>query len=116
MINMREHIKAIRGFRKVLALAVMITVLQPAPVHAASYSGIGFVDGANTDMGVCDLNYSYMEANSVRFTQKTLTMKRGEKTNTRVKLGPSGCTDSYTFRSSNKKVVTVNNSNFAHKF
>lgn len=78
------------------------------PIDLWQYTQAGSVDGANTDKGMCDLNYSYMEARSVRFTQATLTMKRGEKTNVKIKLGPTGCTDSYTFRSSNKKAVTVN--------
>ena len=51
-----------------------------------------------------------MEATSVKFVQSSLTMKKGTTTVAEVKLGPSGCTDTVTFKSSNKKVVTVNKS------
>ena len=34
----------------------------------------------------------------------------GEYSVAKIKLGPSGCTDTVTFKSSNKKVVTVNKS------
>lgn len=48
------------------------------PVDLWQYTRNGSVQGANTDQGVCDMNYSYMVATRVRFTQTTLTMKRGE--------------------------------------
>ena len=74
------------------------------------YTNEGSLDGANTDKGYCDLDYSYMEATSVKFVKSALTMKKGTTTVAEVKLGPSGCTDTITFKSSNKKVVTVNKS------
>ena len=74
------------------------------------YTNEGSLDGANTDKGYCDLNYSYMEATRVKFVKRALTMKKGTTTVAEVKLGPSGCTDTVTFKSSNKKVVTVNKS------
>ena len=74
------------------------------------YTNEGSLDGANTDKGYCDLDYSYMEATSVKFVKSSLAMKKGTTTVAEVKLGPSGCTDTVTFKSSNKKVVTVNKS------
>ena len=78
------------------------------PVDLWQYTKSGSVKGANTDRGTCDMNNSYMEAMRVRFTQSTLTMNRGETRNAKIRMNPSGCTDSRTFRSSNKRVVTVN--------
>ena len=72
------------------------------------YTNEGSLDGANTDKGYCDLDYSYMEATSVKFVKSSLTMKKGTTTVAKVKLGPSGCTDSISFKSSNSKVVSVN--------
>ena len=78
------------------------------PVDIWQYTSEGSLEGANTDKGYCDLNYSYMEATGVKFVKSSLTMKKGEITVAKVKLGPGGCTDTVTFKSSNKKVVTVN--------
>lgn len=72
------------------------------------YTNTGSLDGANTDKGYCDLDYSYMEAAGVKFVKSSLTMKKGTTTVAKVKLSPSGCTDTVTFKSSNKKVVVVN--------
>ena len=72
------------------------------------YTNEGSLDGANTDKGYCDLDYSYMEATSVKFVKSSLTMEKGTTTVAKVKLGPSGCTDSISFKSSNSKVVSVN--------
>lgn len=66
------------------------------------------MDGANTDKGFCDLVYSYMEATSVKFVKPSITMKKKMTAQAKVKIGPSGCTDTKTFKSSNPKVVTVN--------
>ena len=82
----------------------------PIPVDIWQYTSEGSLEGANTDQGYCDLNYSYMEATGVKFVQSSLAMKKGEATVAKVKLGPSGCTDTVTFKSSNKKVVAVNKS------
>ena len=48
-----------------------------------------------------------MEATNVKFKTESLKLKKGDSAVASVKLGPSGCTDSLTFTSSNKKVVTV---------
>ena len=80
----------------------------PVSVDIWQYTKEGSLEGANTDKGHCDLNYSYMEATSVKFKTETLKMKKGTTTVASVKLGPSGCTDTLTFTSSNKKVVAVN--------
>lgn len=82
----------------------------PVEADIWQYTNAGSLDGANTDQGYCDLNYSYMEALSVRFVKSSLTMKKGTTAVAKVKLGPAGCTDTVTFKSSNKKVVTVNKS------
>lgn len=78
------------------------------PFDMWQYTATGSIDGANTDQGYCDLNYSYMEAKSIKFTKTTLTMKKKTTTQAKVKMGPSGCTDTKMFKSSNSKVVTVN--------
>ena len=80
------------------------------PVDIWQYTSEGNLDGANTDKGYCDLDYSYLEATSVKFAKSSLTMKKETTTVAEVKLGPSGCTDTVTFKSSNKKVVVVNKS------
>jgi GH25 family lysozyme M1 (1,4-beta-N-acetylmuramidase) len=77
------------------------------PIDIWQYTNAGTVEGANTDKGACDLNYSYMEASGVKFVAKSIKMKKGKTTLAKVKLSPGGCTDSVTFQSSNKKVVTV---------
>lgn len=82
----------------------------PAAVDIWQYTNEGSLDGANTDKGYCDLNYSYMEAASVKFVKSSLTMKKGATAGASVKLDPSGCTDTVRFSSSNKKVVVVNKS------
>ena len=74
------------------------------------YTDKGTLEGANTDKGFCDLNYSYMEAVSVKFVRSSLSMKKGATATAKVKIGPSGCTDTIRFSSSNKKVVTVSRS------
>jgi GH25 family lysozyme M1 (1,4-beta-N-acetylmuramidase) len=72
------------------------------------YSDSGSVEGANTDKGTCDVDKSYMEAVSIKFAETSIQMKKGETATAKVKLGPSGCTDRVTYRSSKKSVVTVN--------
>ena len=80
----------------------------PVQVDLWQYTDSGSVDGANTDLGKCDLVYSYMEATSVKFTKSSITMKKKSTALAKVKMGPSGCTDSKTFKSSNSKIVAVN--------
>lgn len=82
----------------------------PVKADIWQYTSTGSLDGANTDRGYCDLNYSYMEALSVKFAKSSLTMKKGTTAIAKVKLSPGGCTDTVTFKSSNKKVVTVTKS------
>lgn len=80
----------------------------PVAVDIWQYTADGDLQGANTDQGYCDLNISYMEARSIRFKTDSLVMKKGTTTAAQVKIGPKGCTDSLTFKSSNPKVVVVN--------
>ena len=82
----------------------------PVAVDIWQYTSKGSVEGANTDRGYCDLNYSYMEAISVKFVKNSITMKKGTTTVAKVKLNPSGCTDTLKFSSSNKSIVTVGSS------
>ena len=96
-------------FQDLVACSVRLhTHRLPVSVDIWQYTSKGTLEGANTDQGHCDLNYSYMEATSVKFKTETLTMKKGTTAVASVKLGPSGCTDTLTFTSSNKKVVVVN--------
>ena len=80
----------------------------PAAVDIWQYTSEGNLEGANTDKGCCDLNYSYMEASVVKFVKNSLSMKKGTTATAKVKLSPGGCTDTVRFSSSNKKVVVVN--------
>lgn len=82
----------------------------PTAVDIWQYTSEGNLEGANTDKGCCDLNYSYMEASSVKFVKSSLSMKKGTTATAKVKLSPGGCTDTVRFSSSNKKVVVVNSS------
>lgn len=82
----------------------------PTAVDIWQYTSEGNLEGANTDKGCCDLNYSYMEASSVKFVKSSLSMKKGTTVTVKVKLSPGGCTDTVRFSSSNKKVVVVNSS------
>lgn len=82
----------------------------PVAVDIWQYTAIGDLQGANTDQGYCDLNYSYMEARSIRFKTESLVMKKGSTSTASVKIGPKGCTDSLRFKSSDPKVVVVNKS------
>ena len=82
----------------------------PAAVDIWQYTNEGSLEGANTDKGFCDLNYSYMEASGVKFVKSSLSMKKGTTATVKVKLSPGGCTDTVRFSSSNKKVVVVNSS------
>lgn len=71
------------------------------------YSAEGDVEGANTDKGVCDLNYSFMEAESIHVSTDNLTLGVKESVSVTYTLKPSGCTDTVKWRSSDKSVVKV---------
>lgn len=107
-LNEQFDWKKLKGY-KVWAAAYRETKPKlQVPVDLWQYTKEGFVEGANTDKGHCDLIYSYMEATSVKFTRTSLTMKKKTTAQAKIKMGPGGCTDSKTFKSSNPKVVTVN--------
>lgn len=107
-LNEQFDWKKLKGY-KVWAAAYRETKPKlQVPVDLWQYTKEDFVEGANTDKGHCDLIYSYMEATSVKFTRTSLTMKKKTTAQAKIKMGPGGCTDSKTFKSSNPKVVTVN--------
>lgn len=72
------------------------------------YTNRGVVEGANTDRGYCDINYSFLEAESIRFIKSKSTLGIGETLLLDRKLTPDGCTDSIRFTSSDKSIATVN--------
>lgn len=69
----------------------------------------GNVHGANTNngKGTCDLNFSYMEALDMEFGADVVTLKVKEKYKPDLDIQPFGCTDSFTFKSSDKTVAKV---------
>lgn len=71
------------------------------------YTSKGNVDGANTDKGFCDLNYSFMEAEKLSLSVKELSLGVGDTYTAKATLSPENCTDSLKWVSSNKSVATV---------
>lgn len=71
------------------------------------YTANGDVDGANTDQGVCDINYSFMEAESIRISASSLTLGVKESITAAYTLTPLGCTDTVKWSSSDKSIVKV---------
>ncbi|MFW5630218.1 MAG: GH25 family lysozyme [Acetivibrio ethanolgignens] len=72
----------------------------------------GDVSGANTNngKGSCDLNFSYMEADSIMYKTKAVTLGVRETYSPSYKLSPAGCTDNVTFTSSDRSIATVSKS------
>ncbi len=77
------------------------------PYDIWQYSSTGSVDGANTDKGVCDLNYSFMEAEGLSLSLTSATIGISESVTIAASLLPEGCTDSVTWKSSNKTIAKV---------
>ncbi len=71
------------------------------------YTNKGSVEGANNDMGECDINYSFLEAESISLTEDTLTLGLGESIALSTELSPTGCTDSIQWTSSDESIATV---------
>lgn len=69
----------------------------------------GDVEGANTNNGKngCDINYSFMEAESVKLNKSAITMGVGETFTFTTKVSPVPCTDSMKWTTSDKSVVSV---------
>lgn len=69
----------------------------------------GDVSGANTNngKGSCDLNFSYMEADSIMYKTKAVTLGVKETYTPSYSLSPANCTDSVTFTTSDKSIATV---------
>jgi GH25 family lysozyme M1 (1,4-beta-N-acetylmuramidase) len=69
----------------------------------------GDVTGANTNngKGFCDLNYSYMEAQGIRYKTKAVTLGIKETYTPAYTLTPANTTDSISFQSSDKSVASV---------
>ena len=107
-LNEQFDWKKLKGYKVWVAAYRETKPKLQVPVDLWQYTKEGFVEGANTDKGHCDLIYSYMEATSVEFTRASLTMKKKTTAQAKIKMGPGGCTDSKKFKSSNPKVVTVN--------
>lgn len=72
----------------------------------------GDVSGANTNngKGSCDLNFSYMEADSILYKTKAVTLGAKETYTPSYSLSPANCTDSVTFTTSDKSIATVSKS------
>lgn len=79
------------------------------PFDIWQYTQSGDIAGANTNngSGSCDLNYSFMEAESLAFSKSRLTLGRGESFRLSISMTPEGCTDTVTYSSSKKSVATV---------
>lgn len=73
------------------------------------YTKSGDVEGANTNNGKgnCDINYSYMEALGLKMAKKTITLGVKETYLAKVSTIPKVCTDTITYKSSNKKIASV---------
>lgn len=69
----------------------------------------GDVEGANTNngKGSCDLNYSYMEADSIMYKTKAVTLGVKETYTPSLTLSPAGSTDTVTYKSSKASVASV---------
>lgn len=81
----------------------------PVPLDLWQFTEHGDVDGANTNngKGSCDLNYSYMEADSILYKTKAVTLGVKETYTPVYTLSPADCTDTVTFKSSDKAVASV---------
>ena len=69
----------------------------------------GNVLGANTNngKGTCDLNFSYLEAESVEYEEGVIKLGVKETYTPVYEILPFGCTDSISFKSSDKTIATV---------
>lgn len=71
------------------------------------YTDEGSVEGANTDTGKCDLNYSFLEAESLTLSESEITLGIGETLSIDTEMEPVNCTDTIKWVSSDKSVATV---------
>ena len=79
-----------------------------AKVDIWQYSATDDVPGANTSDGVCDVNYSFMEALSADINKETLTLGVGEKNTLSATLLPTDTTDTVTWSTEDKSIATIN--------
>ena len=84
----------------------------PADCDIWQFTENGDVIGANTNngKGSCDLNYSYMEADSIMYKTKAATLGIKETYTPSYSLSPTGSTDAVSFQSSDKSIATVSKS------
>ncbi len=79
----------------------------PGTYDMWQYTDKGSVEGANTDKGYCDLNYSFLEAESITLSEDTSTLGLGETISLNADLSPIGCTDSVQWTSSDESIASV---------
>lgn len=90
-------------------------------VEEPSYEGVydiwqytknGDVQGANTNNGKngCDINYSFMEAESIKLNKSEITMGVDETFTFTAKVSPVPCTDSIRWSTSDKSVISITQS------
>lgn len=84
----------------------------PVDCDIWQFTANGDVEGANTNngKGSCDLNYSYMEADSILYKTKAVTLGNKESFTPAYSLSPTGTTDTIAFQSSDKSIATVSKS------
>lgn len=79
----------------------------PNPYDIWQYTNKGCVEGANNDIGNCDLNYSFLEAENLTFSNEELALGLGESLTLTPNITPIGCSDSITWTSLDSSIVSV---------
>lgn len=79
------------------------------PYFIWQYTNKGDVNGANTDQGCCDLNYSYesIPADRISLNKKSLVLGAGESFTLSAAMTPLSTTDKISWSSSAPSVVSV---------
>lgn len=75
--------------------------------HMWQYSETGIVEGANTDQGNTDLNYSYLDATKVSLNKTALSLGIQQTYALKATMKPTPCYDSVKYTTSNKSIATV---------
>lgn len=75
--------------------------------HMWQYSDKGIVEGANTDQGNTDLNYSYLDATKVSLNKSALSLGIQQTYTLKAAMKPTPCYDSVKYTTSNKSIATV---------
>ncbi|MDK2807464.1 MAG: lysozyme [Clostridiales bacterium] len=71
------------------------------------YSDQEYVEGANNSDNHCDVNYSFLEAETLTFDEDAITLGIGEAYESSLSITPSGCTDTITYTSSDASIADV---------